>query len=516
MAHAPQNEVVLLGSAQMGDTGALAAVVRRLSIARSLDEIMSLVTYAVRSLLHADGATVVLRDGDRCYYAEEDSVSPLWKGRRFPMSACISGWCMLHRQSVAIPDIYKDSRIPVDAYRPTFVRSLAMAPIGADEPIAALGAYWSETRDIRPDELEMLQTIANSTALAVAYVQLQQDGSSNQARAAQPPRQEPTGPAKTPSSLWAWVQRIRRQGVRQNSLEAYAFAIVCVVVATLVREAVRALGVHGLVIYSTYYPAAVLAMLVGGRRAGVLATALGGLTAYYFFMSPLYQFVALKPSDAINLALYFGSCGMIILVIDWYQRTVLRLRQEDAQHLTLAREQGHRIQNAITVVESVVDQSLRSDRATAGVIKQRIRAGLAGVEIHPREDAEPKSVRALLTEELRGFELARFSFEGHDETPLAPELCTLLALAAHELATNALKYGALSTPEGRVALDWCLGKGSASLCWREQGGPPVQPPQKRGYGSILLRRLVEARRGSLKLDFQPTGLVAKISLPLPD
>ncbi len=75
------------------------AVVRRLSIARSLPELMEIVTRAARILLGADGITFVLREHDLCYYAEEDSIAPLWKGRRFPMSACISGWCMLERRA---------------------------------------------------------------------------------------------------------------------------------------------------------------------------------------------------------------------------------------------------------------------------------------------------------------------------------------------------------------------------------------------------------------------------------
>src|SRR6476620_286574 len=105
---------------------AVVAIVRHLSKAHSLSEIRETVTYAARRLLAADGVTFVLREGDRCYYAEEDAISPLWKGKRFPMAACISGWCMTERKAVAIRDIYKDARIPIDAYRSTFVRSLTM------------------------------------------------------------------------------------------------------------------------------------------------------------------------------------------------------------------------------------------------------------------------------------------------------------------------------------------------------------------------------------------------------
>jgi GAF domain-containing protein len=112
----------------------------------------------VRERLGADGATVVLRDGDCCFYADEDAVGPLWKGKRFPLEKCISGWAMIHGVPVAIADIYADPRIPWDAYRPTFVKSLAMAPVGAS-PIAALGAYWANRHFPTDDELRALREL---------------------------------------------------------------------------------------------------------------------------------------------------------------------------------------------------------------------------------------------------------------------------------------------------------------------------------------------------------------------
>src|SRR6516165_5474008 len=81
---------------------------------------------------------------------------------------------MTNRQSVALADIYQDPRIPADAYRPTFVRSLAMAPVGRNEPVAALGAYWAEPHQPRPDEIERLQAIADTAALALTNLQAPQ------------------------------------------------------------------------------------------------------------------------------------------------------------------------------------------------------------------------------------------------------------------------------------------------------------------------------------------------------
>lgn len=148
------------------------AVVRNIAAARSFRQLREVATQAARNLLEADGVTFVLREGDLCYYAEEDAIAPLWKGRRFPMAACISGWAMRQRQPVAIADIYTDDRIPQDAYRPTFVRSLAMVPLAQDDPIAAMGAYWSKTKRISVSDLETLQCVANVAGLTISNLEL--------------------------------------------------------------------------------------------------------------------------------------------------------------------------------------------------------------------------------------------------------------------------------------------------------------------------------------------------------
>src|SRR5262245_50091353 len=101
----------------------LVGVVKELSVARGLPAIMAIVRTAARELTGADGATFVLREGDQCYYADEDAIGPLWKGKRFPMSSCVSGWCMTHRQPAVVEDIFSDARIPLSVYEQTFVRS---------------------------------------------------------------------------------------------------------------------------------------------------------------------------------------------------------------------------------------------------------------------------------------------------------------------------------------------------------------------------------------------------------
>lgn len=152
----------------------LVLIVQDLSLARDVAAIQDIVRHAARVLTSADGAAFVLRDGDLCNYADEDAIGPLWKGQRFPMSSCISGWAMLNRQVAVIEDIYQDERIPHDAYRPTFVKSLAMVPIRMDDPLGAIGVYWKERH--RPDgqQLRLLQALADTTAVAMENVAMRE------------------------------------------------------------------------------------------------------------------------------------------------------------------------------------------------------------------------------------------------------------------------------------------------------------------------------------------------------
>jgi PAS domain S-box-containing protein len=148
----------------------LTGVVQDLSQARSVEAIAEVVRHAARELAGSDGATFVLRDGDQCHYVDEDAISPLWKGKKFPMSTCISGWSMLNREPAVIEDIYADERIPHDAYRPTFVKSLVMVPIRRQSPIGAIGSYWAKPYRASPEDVRILQALADSTSVALENV----------------------------------------------------------------------------------------------------------------------------------------------------------------------------------------------------------------------------------------------------------------------------------------------------------------------------------------------------------
>jgi signal transduction histidine kinase/CheY-like chemotaxis protein len=153
----------------------LVGVVQALSQTHDVATVTRITRDAARELTGADGATFVLRDGDQCYYADENAIEPLWKGKRFPLDACVSGWVMNNARSTTIPDIYDDPRVPTEAYRPTFVKSLAMVPIRRASPIGAIGNYWATPHTPTNEEVAVLQALADTTSVALENARLYEE-----------------------------------------------------------------------------------------------------------------------------------------------------------------------------------------------------------------------------------------------------------------------------------------------------------------------------------------------------
>jgi diguanylate cyclase (GGDEF)-like protein len=153
----------------------LVTVIQKLSLARSLDGIIAIVCKAARALTNADGATFVLREDGRCYYVDEDAIGPLWKGKHLPLSTCVSGWVMEHKTTCVIEDVFGDSRVLADVYRPTFVKSLLIVPIRTLDPIGAIGNYWAERHRATENEIRLLQALADTTAVAMENVRMYEE-----------------------------------------------------------------------------------------------------------------------------------------------------------------------------------------------------------------------------------------------------------------------------------------------------------------------------------------------------
>jgi PAS domain S-box-containing protein len=146
---------------------------QRLAQAKSIGAIVEVLRQTARAAVGAEGIAVVLREAGRCFYVAEDAVAPLWAGQRFAEDDCISGWAMQHQQTAAIADVREDPRIPGEAYAPTFVRSLVMAPIGRPQAVAALGAYWSTVGEPDAATVSRVECLAQLAEIALENGRLQ-------------------------------------------------------------------------------------------------------------------------------------------------------------------------------------------------------------------------------------------------------------------------------------------------------------------------------------------------------
>jgi two-component sensor histidine kinase len=195
-----------------------------------------------------------------------------------------------------------------------------------------------------------------------------------------------------------------------------------------------------------------------------------------------------------------------------------RKRSEERQQM-LVHELNHRVKNMLATVQSVARQSLASPglAGPAQDFEERLMALAWAYEILTREQWAGASLREVIQCTLAPHidrAANRLGLEGPDLW-LTPNWALSLALAMHELATNAVKYGALSKDEGRVEVRWSIleraGNRRLELQWRESGGPPVAMPARRGFGSRLIERsLSRELHGDVRLDFDPAGLVCHL------
>ena len=190
-------------------------------------------------------------------------------------------------------------------------------------------------------------------------------------------------------------------------------------------------------------------------------------------------------------------------------------RDEREAHVRLImRELSHRSKNLLAIVLAIARQTARhtdSFEDFEARFSSRIQALADAHDLLVEQQWGGGALDDLVTAQLSAFDLDKVSRRG-EPVMLRTEAVQNVALALHELATNASKYGALSVPQGRVEIEWALQAGAAGprslrLSWREVGGPPVAPPAERGFGCFVLERATLNALGEGSLEFNVDGLL---------
>ncbi|RYG34354.1 MAG: PAS domain S-box protein [Burkholderiales bacterium] len=196
-------------------------------------------------------------------------------------------------------------------------------------------------------------------------------------------------------------------------------------------------------------------------------------------------------------------------------------RTRGEQHLRLVvNELNHRVKNTLAMIQAVAVQTFRDANnlpQAQATFSARIMALARANDLLTGENWEGASLSDIVagvSVAHGGNQPGRFSASG-PVVRLSPKVALSLSMAMHELATNAIKYGSLSVAEGAIAVTWTLNDGRLRIEWRESGGPPVQAPEKRGFGSRLVERgLAGEMGGSARIEFAPTGVVCVIDAPM--
>ena len=197
-------------------------------------------------------------------------------------------------------------------------------------------------------------------------------------------------------------------------------------------------------------------------------------------------------------------------------------RAEVERRELLMAEMNHRIKNTFSTVQAVAAQTRRHVASAAefqAAFSARLMVLARSHDVLIRADWHDAPLREVIGSALDAYggEPDRIAIEG-PSVVLAANLAVTISLVFHELATNASKYGALSVSAGQVKVSWTIiparkGVNRVHIIWCERGGPAVEPPRHRGFGSQLLEKGMPAD-GTIKLDFQPEGLECRICLPL--
>jgi two-component sensor histidine kinase len=310
-----------------------------------------------------------------------------------------------------------------------------------------------------------------------------------------------------------WWREVWRHGLQPGSFPSLLFALICVVIATVVRIALGELS-SASTVFASYYSATLVAALVGGVPAGVLAACSGAFAGFWLFVPPDWKSHVFDQDQLVSALLFAGSSWVIIWAAKSYRDLLWRLRQEQDQRQLLNHELAHRIKNTLATVQAIAGQTLRDQPAVLGKLNDRIAALAATNDLLVKSEWGGASLREILAGEFAPYDPARFALNGEDfECP--SEVATVLALIFHELTTNAAKYGALSVAYGRVTLSWTKRSDRVDFDWVENGGPPPAASRHEGFGATLLRKGLRQFDGVVEMNFAPSGLHCKLSLALP-
>lgn len=314
------------------------------------------------------------------------------------------------------------------------------------------------------------------------------------------------------------IDEFRRSwyGVSQPSLAlSTGFATVCLALATAVRWGLAQLRPD--IFFTPYFPAVFFAAAFGGTRIGVATALVGGALGVFlnFHESPV------DGARLVLLLMYWVVCAIAIWGLAHYRsllaeqrRISKRLIEEEGYRKLVVNELQHRLKNKLSTIHAVLHQVLQNQPQIWSRIDARLRALSATDDLIARVDGTGCDIRDLLVSELEPYGHIRFTLNG-ERLFLPARLAVSLALIFHELATNAGKYGAFSSPRGFLQVSWRVADNRLTITWDEAEGPTVENIAPPGFGTRLLNSALLPFDGKTEISYLKTGVHCTMQCRIP-
>ena len=314
------------------------------------------------------------------------------------------------------------------------------------------------------------------------------------------------------------IDEFRRgwQGISPPSpLFSIGFAASCLALATAARWSIAL--IRSDIFFTPYFPAVFFATALGGLRVGIATALAGGALGITVDFSDARTGYA----RLVLLVIYLVVCAIMIWGIEHYrsiasqQREVSkRLTREEEYRKLMVDELQHRLKNKLSTIHAVLHQVLHDQPQIWASIDRRMRALSATDDLIAKVDDSGCDIKDLLLSELGPYGHVRFTLNGNPLF-LPAKLAVSLALIFHELATNAAKYGAFSSPRGLLQVSWTVSDDRLNISWDETEGPPVETIGKAGFGTKLLKSALTPFDGKTEIAFLKTGIHCTMQCRIP-
>ena len=310
--------------------------------------------------------------------------------------------------------------------------------------------------------------------------------------------------------------RLTWQGISQPSpLVSVGFAGACVAASTLARWCLSLIRPD--VFFTPYFPAVVFATVFGGFRLGAATALAGGLLGMVVNFGE-------ATADLTRLALlviFLAVSALTIWAVEHYRSIAARQREiskrlirEEEYRKLIVDELQHRLKNKLSTIHAVLHQVLHDQPMLWASIDGRMRALSRTDDLIAMVDGRGCDIGELLVSELGPYGHVRFNLNGNPLF-LPDKLAVSLALIFHELATNAGKYGAFSSPRGFLQVSWSVTDDRLNIAWDETQGPPVESVGEAGFGTRLLKSALRPFDGKTEISFLKTGVHCTMQCRIP-